>query len=77
MTTTTKDPAINAALALLDAELLDLCGEGLNSEQRECLLDPDRYHEALEMLDDMEERICISGYVRGKVGDALNQRDVA
>jgi len=62
-------------IALLNAEVSRLYGEGLNPEQIECLQDPERYDEAIDMIDDMEARCGISSYVRGEVADALTQRE--
>jgi len=61
-------------LELLDAELTRITGAGLLVEQRDCLDDPQRYEEALDMLDDMEARIGVSGHVRGEVADMLTRR---
>lgn len=65
------------ALNLLDADLIRIYGEGLNDEQRACLLDPERYDEALDMLDDMEARMGVSGYVRGEVASYLTERHIS
>ncbi len=45
----------------LDAEMLRLYGEGLTSEQRDCLSDEDRREEAAGMLDDMQARLGLAG----------------
>lgn len=67
---------LSNAIQALDTELRQLHGEGLYQEQRECLEDTGRYSEALEMLDDMESRMGISGSVRGDIADALTQREL-
>jgi hypothetical protein len=70
MTTTT----IENACTMLDAELRRILGEGIDDEQRACLLDPNRHEEAVDMIDDMECRLGISADVCGMVADALTQR---
>lgn len=59
--------------------LLDLIksdGIELQACEIECLNDPARYEEALDMIDDWEARCALSGYGRGEVADWLTQRDL-
>jgi hypothetical protein len=69
-----KRAKLPAAIKLLHAELKQLYGKGLAKEQIAALRDRRRYVEALEMLDDMEARLGVSGFVRGEVADALRER---
>lgn len=44
----------------IDAELIALGCDPLNAEQIECLNDPERAEEALDMLDDLMARVGVS-----------------
>lgn len=66
--------AIVRALILVSSELQSNGLEALTNEQKECLLDPARYSEALDMIDDLECRCSISGYARGEIASALTDR---
>lgn len=69
-----KRAKLPAAIKLLHAELKSKYGKGLGREQVAALRDRRRYVEALAMLDDMEARMGVSGFVRGEVADALRER---
>lgn len=48
-----------ASWRALDDAMRILFGEGLEREQRECLDDPDRREECIDMLDDLQARLGI------------------
>jgi hypothetical protein len=68
---------LHPSVEALDAELVRIYGEGLNSEQVACLTDLDRLDEALDMIDDMECRMGVRGHVRGDVAHWLIDRAIA
>lgn len=45
-------------------------------DQLECLRDPARYGESLDMLDDLECRVDLSGHARGEIASALTDREL-
>lgn len=62
----------------LDETLLARTGERLQAEQYECVIDPDRYDEAVDMLDDIEARVTsAAGHWRAEICDLLTQRQTA
>lgn len=59
--------------------LLDLIksdGLELLECELECLNDPARLGEAIDMIDDWEARCSLSGYARGEIGEWLLDRDM-
>jgi len=49
----------------------------VTAEQAACLADPLRISEALEMVDDWEERLGLPAHLRGELADMICQREVA
>lgn len=60
----------------VNAEFAALRYLPVTAEQIECLCDPARYEEALEMVDDWESRLGLSSYWRGELAAYLTEKEM-
>lgn len=51
----------------VNAELLAMGLSPVNQEEIDCLTDPTRADEALDMVDDWSDRLGLSDYLRGEL----------
>lgn len=65
------------AIQMLQFNLACLKLAPLTDEQIDCLNDPTRYDEALDMVDDLECRCGINSHIRAEIADILTQRELA